>query len=99
MVHFAKLNESNVVTQVIVIDHAPDPTWVRTYYATPGKNYAGLGWTYHADKENFAEPQPYPSWTLDDACRWQPPVPRPADTENALHTWNEETQSWDQISF
>ena len=49
-------------------------TWVRTYYNMKGKNYAGRGWRYHPDKENFSPPQPYPSWTLDDNLQWQPPL-------------------------
>jgi hypothetical protein len=57
-----------------------------------GKNTAGIGWTYHPDKDNFSPPQPYPSWTLDDACIWQPPITRPEGS----YTWNEETQSWDE---
>lgn len=57
-----------------------------------GKNTAGIGWTYHPDKDNFSPPQPYPSWTLDDTCIWQPPITKPEGS----YTWNEETQSWDE---
>ena len=67
-------------------------TWVRTYYDTEGNNYAGIGYTYHPDKDNFSQPQPYPSWTLDDTCHWQPPITKPKGS----YTWNEETQSWDE---
>ena len=69
-----------------------DGTWVRTYYDTEGKNYAGIGYTYHPDKDNFSTPQPFPSWTLDDSCHWQPPITKPEGS----YTWNEETQSWDE---
>ena len=69
-----------------------DGTWVRTYYDTEGNNYAGIGYTYHPDKDNFSQPQPYPSWTLDDTCHWQPPITKPKGS----YTWNEETQSWDE---
>jgi hypothetical protein len=41
------------------------------------KNYAGIGYTYDRNKENFIAPQPYPSWTLDSNYDWQPPVPQP----------------------
>lgn len=67
-------------------------TWMRTYKNTPGKNYAGKGYIYHPDKENFSRPQPYPSWTLDDHCEWQPPVARPDDDND--YTWDQETQTW-----
>ena len=67
-------------------------TWFRTYYATEGKNYAGIGYIYHPDKENFSPPQPYPSWTLDDTYHWQPPVPRPVDAHE--YRWDEESRTW-----
>ena len=69
-----------------------DGTWVNAHYDTPGKNYAGVEHTYHPDKDNFSQPQPYPSWTLDDTCTWQPPITKPKGS----YTWNEETQSWDE---
>jgi hypothetical protein len=98
--HFAEINPStNEVLRVIVCDSKAwceqnlGGTWVRTYYSTPGKNYAGQGYIYYSEKENFSTPQPYPSWTLDDNLKWQAPVPYPTDT-NEPHTWDEATQSW-----
>ena len=68
-------------------------TWVRTYYSTPGKNFAGQGFTYYPEAENFAAPQPYPSWELNtETYKWEPPVPRPDDGE--AYKWDEETVSW-----
>jgi len=101
MPHYSELNENNTVLRVIRSDTKEwcetslGGTWVRTYYDTEGKNYAGVEFTYHQDKENFSAPQPYPSWTLDDKCIWQPPTPRPIGDN--LYNWNEETQSWDEI--
>jgi hypothetical protein len=100
MPHYAELNETDTVLRVIRSDTKEwcetslGGTWVRTYYDTEGKNYAGIGFTYHPEKENFSSPQPYPSWTLDDQCIWQPPTPRPIGDK--LYIWNEETQSWDE---
>jgi len=38
-------------------------------------NYAGIGFTYDADRDAFIPPQPYASWVLDEAtCLWEPPV-------------------------
>ena len=60
------------------------------------KNYASSGYTYDATRDAFIQPQPFPSWTLDeDTCLWQPPVVRP-DDENE-YVWNEGTQSWDLV--
>ena len=100
MPHYAELNETDTVLRVIRSDTKEwcetslGGTWVRTYYDTEGKNYAGIGFTYHPEKENFSSPQPYPSWTLDDQCIWQPPTSRPIGDK--LYMWNEETQSWDE---
>jgi hypothetical protein len=101
MPHFAEINtQTNEVIRVILAtsklwcEYELDGTWVKTYKNTEGKNYAGIGYIYHPDKDNFSPPQPYPSWTLDDSCTWQPPVPYPSDDK--MYTWNEETQSWDE---
>ena len=58
------------------------------------KNYAGIGCTYDKDKDAFYQPQPYPSWLLnEDTCQWESPIPCPDDGSN--YNWNEENQSWD----
>jgi hypothetical protein len=55
-------------------------------------HYAGIGYTYDADNDVFYAPQPYPSWTLDEAWNWQPPVPYPDD--DGQYVWDEVTLSW-----
>lgn len=57
------------------------------------KNYAGIGYTYDADRDAFIPPQPFPSWTLDDAsCLWVPPIPYPTDGQ--LYSWDESLINW-----
>ena len=63
-----------------------DPAlWVQTSYNTHGgqhpegrplrKNYAGVGFTYDAERDAFYAPQPFPSWVLDeDTCYWTAPT-------------------------
>ena len=101
MPYFAELNtKTNEVLRVIVAksklwcEYELDGTWVKTHRDTDGKNFASVGCIYYPDKDNFSVPQPYPSWTLDDECHWQPPVPYPSDDKSYM--WNEETQSWDE---
>lgn len=68
-------------------------TCIRTSYnANIRKHYAGIGYTYDPDRDAFYPPQPYPSWTLDDDCNWQPPTPRP--TDNEMYEWNETNREW-----
>jgi len=72
-------------------------TWIQTSYnaTTNGfrKHYAGMGYTYDPTLDAFYPPQPFPSWTLDADCNWQPPTPRPAG--ETFYTWNETTQEWE----
>lgn len=87
------------------IDTVPGE-WVQTSFNTHGgvhelegtpfrKNYAGLGFIYDKSRDAFYEPQPYPSWTLnEDTCQWNPPITAP---ESGPHMWNEETQTWDEV--
>jgi len=61
------------------------------------KNYAGIGFTYDAQRDAFIEPKPFESWTLNEAtCLWEPPVARPDDGQ--MYTWNETEQRWDLVS-
>ena len=78
----------------------------RTSYNTQGgvhsgggtplrKNYAGIGFTYDADRDAFIPPQPYPSWLLDEGtCLWQAPVPYPEGDTSDLYEWNEDAGNW-----
>jgi hypothetical protein len=56
-------------------------------------NYAGIGFTYDADRDAFIPPKPYDSWVLDeDTCLWVAPVPYPEDGES--YTWDEDAGDW-----
>jgi hypothetical protein len=77
----------------------------RTSYNTQGgqhvnggtpfrKNYAGIGYTYDADRDAFIPPRPYASWQLDElSCLWQAPTSIPTDGQ--AYVWNESAQTWD----
>lgn len=69
-------------------------TWLQTSYnGTMRKNFAGVGFTYDAQRDAFIAAQPYPSWALDeDTCQWKPPVPHP--TDGSAYNWDEATTSW-----
>lgn len=59
------------------------------------KQYAGIGYCYNTDADVFVAPQPYPSWTLDTDCNWQPPTAMP---EKGMWMWDEETLAWIPLS-
>jgi hypothetical protein len=72
-------------------------TWKKTSYSnSTRKNFAGIGYIYDETRDAFIEPQPFPSWTLnEETCRWEAPVLKPAD--NQMYFWNEESKSWEVI--
>ena len=68
-------------------------TWIMTsYHGNFRGRFAGIGYTYDAEKDMFIAPQPFDSWTLDEHGDWQPPVPYPDDGE--LYEWSEQDQEW-----
>jgi hypothetical protein len=70
--------------------------WVQTSYNSNIRyNYAGIGFTWDPDNNAFYEPQPYPSWSLNEDFKWEAPVPYPEDaSEDKIYTWDEENQEW-----
>ena len=61
------------------------------------KNYAGIGFTYDADRDAFIPPQPFESWVLDeDTCLWEAPVAYPED--GATYSWDEESGAWIEVT-
>jgi len=103
MAHFAKIDKTNTVTNVIVAEQdfinsgqvGDSFLWVQTSYNNNfRKNYAGIGYTYDKVRDAFIPPQPYPSWTLVEAtCQWEAPTPHPDD--DIMYHWNEATLTWE----
>jgi len=96
-----------IVAEADFFDTFVDTTpgeWLQTSYNTKGgvhlyggtplrKNFASIGFTYDHTLEAFIEPQPYPSWTLNNtSCLWESPTPYP--TDGLYYSWIEETTSW-----
>lgn len=113
MAHFAQVENGIVMQVIVadqeVIDSgAFGSGWVQTSYNTQGgqhrwggtpfrKNYAGIGYTYDAQRDAFIPPKPYNSWTLDeDTCLWQPPVARP--TDGKMYDWDETALAWIEVT-
>jgi hypothetical protein len=81
----------------------------RTSYNTQGgvhstggtpyrKNYAGIGYSYDADRDAFIAPKPFASWLLDeDSCLWEAPTPYP--TDGLIYQWVEDDLNWQAITF
>ena len=81
--------------------------WIQTSYNTRGgvhtlggtplrKNYAGVGYTYDAQKDAFIPPKPFNSWVLDEeTCLWNAPIAYP--TDDKIYRWDEATTSWIEV--
>ena len=86
------------------VDSSPGQ-WLQTSYRTYGNkhpegtplrgNYAGVGYSYDAEKDVFIAPQPFASWTLSADYLWEAPVAMPADGKP--YVWNEATGAWDEV--
>lgn len=94
-----------IEADVLALGHWGDPSeWVQTSYNTRAgvhtgggtplrKNYAGIGYTYDAQRDAFIPQQTYPSWVLnEDTCQWEAPVAKP--TDGSEYVWRESDTSW-----
>jgi hypothetical protein len=82
--------------------------WKKTSYNTQGgvhtlggtpfrKNYAGIGYTYDAERDAFIPPKPFASWLLnEETCGWNAPVEMPVE-EGKIFVWDEDTTSWVEL--
>jgi hypothetical protein len=94
-----------IEADVLATGNWGDPSeWVQTSYNTQGgqhllggiplrKNFAGIGYSYDAQRDAFIPPKPFNSWVLnEDTCLWNAPVAMP--TEGGPFIWDEATTSW-----
>jgi hypothetical protein len=61
------------------------------------KNYAGLGYTYDAQRDAFIPPKPFASWVLNETtAQWEAPTPMP--TDGKMYSWDEATVNWVEVN-
>jgi len=99
VVHNNELLENGVESEAkgiqFLIDWSGGYTnWKQTSYnGNIRKNYAGIGYTYDAQRDAFIPPQPFPSWGLNEStCLWDAPTPMPNNGQR--YYWDEPTTSW-----
>ena len=86
--------------------HADGETWCKDFFNKQDttykqtsynhnfrKQYAGIGYTYDAVRDEFVSSNPYASWTLDSSNDWQPPITKPDDGKE--YGWDEEAYQAD----
>ena len=104
MSHFAKLDNNNIVTEVIVADKAfidAHDDWYKykqtSYTGSLRKNYAGVGYKYDEVLDAFIAPQPFSTWVLNsDTCQWEAPIPYP-DDDSKIWEWDNELVNWKEL--
>ena len=108
--YFAEISVANIVLDVALCDanqtaegikkiKKSSNSWIETSSELTG-NRAGIGYTYDPDNNVFYTPQPYPSWTLNTSTwKWDPPTPKPVAAELEIWSWNEDSQSWENIGY
>ncbi len=95
-----------VEKEVLDLGHWGDPSlFVQTSYNTSGgvhrlggtpmrKNYAGIGYTYDAQRDAFIPPKPFASWLLNETtCLWDAPTAMPVEA-GKIFNWDESTTAW-----
>ena len=111
MAHFAKIDNNNLVTEVIVAEKnfinsglvGDEFLWVQTSYNNNfRKNFAGIGYTYDSTRDAFYASQPFASWILnEDTCEWEAPVAYPddgtTDPEGKHYNWDEASTNWVEV--
>lgn len=110
MAHFAKVNENNIVEQVVVVpdeqehrgaeylndDLGMDGRWIQTSYNHKIRNrFAGVGMIYDEQADVFHSPQIYKKWTLNrETWNWEPPTDYPGEG----WCWDETIEDWVKIA-
>lgn len=109
MAHFAKINEQNIVEDVLVVSDEHEANgeeflnslgligrWIQTSYNNNiRKQFAAIGYTYNEDADVFVSMKPFDGWTLDANFDWQPPIAKPEDGKD--YTWDNESLSWIEL--
>jgi hypothetical protein len=109
MANFAKINEQNIVEQVIVIDNGHEQNgqdyinntlglegrWIQTSFNNNiRKQFAGTGFYYDEVKDIFIAIKPFNSWILNENNDWVAPIPEPEHDRLDFHWWDEENLTW-----
>lgn len=110
MAHFARIDENNIVQEVLVVpdeqqhrgneflsvDLGLGGRWIQTSYnSNIRKMFAGINYSYNEELDIFLPPKPYNSWVLNTTKgEWESPIPKPEVSEGDVAIWDEDNQEW-----
>jgi hypothetical protein len=89
--------ENGLVTDIIVGDYNWAIEKLGGYWVDATDKTVGVGYEYTDGNFIIQNPQPFPSWTLNENNEWVAPMEYPSG-EN-FHYWDEETLSWIEHKF
>lgn len=111
--NLAKIDESSIVANVIVVDQNTEEeavawakdvlggSWMVCSYddeKTPKFNdHPSKGDTWDEDRQVFISPKPYDSWVLNESL-WAYEAPVEYPSDDKRYVWDEETVSWIEFS-
>jgi len=58
------------------------------------KTPCSAGLIYSPEKDGFHPPPPFPSWILNDDCKWVAPITKPSEIVGFYWNWDEEAVNW-----
>jgi hypothetical protein len=111
MATFARINEQNIVVEVVKLDNSLESIgaqylsemlggrWIQTAFKSGlRKNTASIGMIYNETEDCFENHhQAYPSWIFDNNLkRYVPPVPIPGDGDPKHPNFGGKLYSWDE---
>lgn len=101
MSHFSKLDENNIVVEVIKAEQnfinsgavGDSFLWVQTSYNNRFRGqYGAIGFFYDKQRDVFIPPAPFSTWVFNyDKHEWEPPIPKP---DGDSYVWDQSTQKW-----
>lgn len=89
---YAFINGENVLN-IVHAEVQPEPTDLGIFVEyNENTNHAVIGGRYVVEENKFIDPQPYPSWTLNNnTYKWEAPSVKP---EEGYYRWDEPQLSW-----
>lgn len=107
MAHWAEIDNDNQVIRVVVGDNDENDegyqwivenlggTWLKTSYnGSIRGRFAGVGYIYDENLDEFLPPKPMESWVWDSEHGWIPPISKPDD---GFYNWDEEAGAWVEV--
>ena len=84
--------ETGIVTDIIVGDYNWAIERLGGEWVDATDKVVGVGYEFLNGDFIVPNPQPFPSWTLDNDNVWQPPTPYPSGGE--FYWWDEDSKTW-----